>query len=292
MIPSVSKTTSDAGKTVKPGASRLPHSAWLKKLEPILTAENRRIVLYEFCYDSSDEHTLSAWARHFRQQYCLDAHIDRLRHGTRLSRAEYLTTLKFPSEFDKPGPSIRSGDFSEILVADLLESVYSYFVPRTRYGDKKVKNESSKGSDVIGLKIASKDPSKTSEKDILLVVETKAKLSGRKPINRLQDAVTDSWKDSVRIAASLNSMKQRLYDLNQDAEASYVERFQDPMGKPYLQKYGAVAVFSSSVFNAEILAKTICSAHPGNSTLVLLCIHGEDLMKLAHTIYRRAADEA
>lgn len=292
MTPSVRKTTRDADKTAQRGASRLPHSAWLKKLEPILTAENRKIVLYEFCYDYSDEHTLSAWARHFRQQYCLDAHIDRLRHGTRLSRADYLTALKFPSEFDKPGPSIRSGDFSEILVADLLDAVYSYFVPRTRYGDKKVKNESSKGSDVIGLKITSKDPSRSSEKDTLLVMETKAKLSGRKPTNRLQDAVSDSWEDAVRIAASLNSMKQRLYDLNQDTEASYVERFQDPMGKPYLQKYGAVAVLSSSVFNAEVLAKTICSAHPGNSTLILLCIHGEDLMKLAHTIYRRAADEA
>lgn len=273
-------------------STSLPHSVWLTEIDPIRTSEGKLVRLYRFDYDPSDTETMSAWARHFRKHYCLDSQIDRLRRGTPYSRTEYLNELKFPDQHIRPGPSVRSGDFSEILIADLLEAIYQYFVPRTRYGDKKSRNESAKGSDIIGLKILSQIPADSSPDDVLVAVETKAQLSGKAHINRLQDAVNDSWKDSIRIATSLNSMKQRLFDLNLDHDCDYVERFQDPMGKPYIQQYGAVAVFSTPVFDAASVAETICQKHPGNATLALLCVYGADLMSLAHDLYKRAADEA
>ncbi|MBC9907576.1 Hachiman antiphage defense system protein HamA [Achromobacter xylosoxidans] len=273
-------------------STSLPHSTWFKEIGRITTSEGRPIALYRFDYNPTDAETMSAWARHFREHYCLDSQIDRLRRGTPYSRSDYLNELKFPDQHIRPGPSVRSGDFSEILIVDLLETIYQYFIPRTRYGDKKSRNESAKGSDIIGLKILSQAPSYSAPDDVLVAVETKAQLTGKTHINRLQDAVNDSWKDSIRIATSLNSMKQRLLDLNLDDDSDYVERFQDPMGKPYIQKYGAVAVFSTPVFDADSIAETICLNHPGNATLALLCVYGEDLMNLAHALYKRAADEA
>jgi hypothetical protein len=52
--------------------------------------------------------------------------LDRLRQGTGLSRGEYLDQNKFPDAQGAPGPSIRSGDFAEILIADYIEFTLAY----------------------------------------------------------------------------------------------------------------------------------------------------------------------
>ena len=273
-------------------AEHLLHVQWLEKLKSIKTGEDREIHLYRLVPDELDGATMTAWARHFRQHYCLDRDLPRLRRGTpSKTNGDYLVNFKFPDEHSGFGPGIRAGDFAEILVSDLLESTLDYFVPRTRYGDKKVRDESPKGSDVIGLRILSENPQNHSPYDELFSVESKAKLSKGKS-NRLQDAVTDSAKDYFRIAASLNAMKNRLIDLREDEQADYVERFQAPPARPFVQKYGAAAVLCSSTYDAETIAKTVCTDHPYEGQLDLLCIHGEDLMKFVNALYKRAADEA
>jgi len=70
-----------------------------------------------------------------------------LRKGTPHSRAEYLLQLKFPDASKSPGPSIRSGDFTEMLIADYVGIPFGLLGPRTRYDDKTIRNESKKGSD-------------------------------------------------------------------------------------------------------------------------------------------------
>jgi hypothetical protein len=119
-----------------------------------------------------------------------------------------LNKIKFPDPQEPPGPSIRSGDFGEILIADFLEYILGFWVPRTRYSDKDIRNESSKGSDVIGFKFLV-DGSESPE-DILFIFEAKAQFSGNSPNPRLQEAIDDSRKDQRRKAESLNAIKQRL----------------------------------------------------------------------------------
>lgn len=268
------------------------HARGLKKLASIKTKEERTVHVYELAHAALDAETMSAWAKHFRQHYCLDRDVARRRRGTQAkTNGDYLKDFKFPDEKSGFGPGIRAGDFAEILVSDLLESVLDYFVPRTRYGDKKIRDESSKGSDVLGLRIFSEDPLRHSPRDILFSVESKARLSKDKA-NRLQDAVIDSAKDYFRIAESLNAMKNRLLDLQEEEQADYVERFQDPPARPFVQKYGAAAVLCSSVFDAETIATTVCAGHPYQHQLHLLCIHGAGLMKFVNALYKRAADEA
>jgi hypothetical protein len=219
--------------------------------------------------------------------------IDSLRSGTGKSRAEYLRDLVFPGVDQGFGPSTRSGDFAEILIADLLEFVLGYWVPRLRYAAKMVRNESVKGTDVIGFKTIGGDDTQYSEDDSLITFETKAQLSGTKPEARLQDAIADAAKDVFRLAESLNALKRRLLEQQLSTEAKRVERFQDALDRPYVRKSGAAAVFCSSVFDSAHVASNIdCSNLKHEGELVLVVVHSHELLALANSIYNRAADEA
>jgi hypothetical protein len=106
----------------------------------LMSGEHVEVYLLE---DAINEADIGEWAVHFRQNYCLDSQIDILRRGTSLSRKEYLLKLVFPEEKpssdDRRGPSTRSGDFAELLIADYLTYCENYFVPKDRYKPESVK---------------------------------------------------------------------------------------------------------------------------------------------------------
>ncbi len=266
------------------------HIKWLVSTKDnIKTVDGKTIEIWEFHHEEDDE-ILSAWAKHFRNHYCLDTEIDDLRKGYGYSRAEYLFKIKFPDESQTPGPSIRSGDFSEVLVADYLQYILKFWVPRTRYCDKTIRNESIKGCDIIGFKIIYSE--KDSPDDILAIYEAKAQFSGQTAKPRLQDAIDNSIKDKIRKGESLNAIKQRLLYKGDHTDVKTVERFQNEEDKPYKEVSGAAALFSSSVYDKKIIKSSDTSKHPNSDNLKLIVIYGEDLMNLAHELYRRAANEA
>ncbi|WP_424161164.1 Hachiman antiphage defense system protein HamA [Bacillus amyloliquefaciens] len=265
------------------------HIGWIVDSgEKVTLADGKTIEVWVLKHEN-DEEVLSSWAQHFRSHYCHDDEIDFYRKGYYFSRAEYLNKIKFPDPSVAPGPSIRAGDFSEILVADYLQYVLNYWVPRTRYGDKTIRNESTKGSDIIGFKIIKEE--QDSVEDTLALFEAKAKFTGRRE-NRLQNAVDDSSKDHARKAESLNAIKQRLFQKGLLSDAERIERFQNLEDRPYKEVYGAVALFSSAIYDSNVVSKTDVNNHPNSNNLKLLVIHGNEMMDLVHKIYRRAADEA
>jgi hypothetical protein len=219
----------------------------------------------------------------------LDSEIDILKSGTGKTRKQYLLDIKFPDEKKRPGPSIRSGDFAEILIADYLEFICNYWVPRLRYLEKKIKNESVKGSDVIGFKITQSEI--FSPDDEMLIFEVKAALT-KSNGNTLQRAVTASAKDEIRISESLNALKQKLVIRQKLQDAEKIGRFQNILDYPYQEKSGAVAVLDRSVFDKSNFTTTITSRHYNQDCLSLIVVKGEDMMPLVHNLYRRAADEA
>jgi hypothetical protein len=154
--------------------------------ERLQTTDGRIVEVWRLRYQN-DQEVLSAWATHFRNHYCLDTEIDYYRRGYSCSRSEYLNTIKFPDASRVPGPSIRAGDFGEVLVADYLQYILGYWVPRTRYGDRTIRNESTKGCDIIGFRIL--EDGSYSKEDVLAIFEAKAQFSGSKAKPRLQDAV-------------------------------------------------------------------------------------------------------
>ncbi|PIW71607.1 MAG: virulence associated protein [Hydrogenophilales bacterium CG12_big_fil_rev_8_21_14_0_65_61_21] len=275
------------------------HTKWLVDTgERLKTADGKDVEVWEFQHQDDDD-VLSAWAKHFRNHYCLDAEIDFFR--AKRTRQDYLNSIKFPCSTSKLGPGIRAGDFGEILVADYLQWLLGFWVPRVRWGSKVIRDESPKGSDVIGFRFHKKDG--TSPKDVLVVFEAKTKFSGSGK-NRLQDAINDSAKDHLRIDESLNFIKQKLFERKEIEQAQLVERFQSPVDVPYKETYGAAAIISDEHFDAKIIAGADCGKipksakskelipHPNSKSLVLVIIKGPDMMTLVHELYRRAADEA
>jgi hypothetical protein len=237
-----------------------------------------------------DGAVLSAWARHFREHYVSDVDLPMMVEGTELSKAEYLRTIVFPDAKATPGPSVRSGDFGEILVADYVEFVLGYWCPRElRYADRWNRNDSTKGCDVIGFKFATEGAA--SADDQIFIFESKSGMT-KSSAHRLQDAINDSIKDRLREAMSLNAIKRRLLDRAAFAEAERVKRFQNQAARPFRRINGAAAILDDLVFAETDLSATDASAHPNSTNLKLIVICGPSLLTLVHALYERAADEA
>lgn len=244
---------------------------------------------------TDDSTVLADWARHLRDHYVDPSHIDSLRGNE--SRTDYLLNTKFPDAKVKPGPSVRAGDFVEMLVADLIEFHKSYWVPRLRWSGKVTRQDSPKGSDILGFLFAK--GSIPDEQDELLVVECKARLS-KDGTGDLQQAINHSAKDPIRLFESLNYLKQRFLSEKKNAEAERLERFQKLPDIPYRISYGAAAVYCNSAYSESDLIKSDATRipgkngegarpHPNRNDLKLIVIVGEDLMSRVHKLYELAA---
>lgn len=266
------------------------HMDWLTDTgERSETACGREIEIWALTPEDDNE-VLSAWASHFRQHYITDADLPAMVDGTGHSKAEYLRTILFPDRVQAPGPSLRSGDFGEILVADYIEYMLGYWCPRElRYQDRWNRNDSTKGCDVVGFKfVADGDESPDDE---LFIFESKSGAT-QTDANRLQNAIDDSIKDKLREAMSLNAIKRRFIDRGAMDEASRVRRFQDMADRPFRRINGAAAILDDDVFEETDLSGADASEHPNADNLRLIVIRCPSLMTLVHALYERAADEA
>ena len=267
------------------------HIEWLKDAgDPLTTKGGQKVEIWTL--DSKeDEEILSDWARHFRQHYCSDEELPALVEGTGKTPAEYLTSILFPDATATPGPSLRSGDFGEILVADFIEYILGYWCPRTlRYQDRWNRNDSTKGCDVIGFKFDNNDGHHP--RDELFVFEAKSGMTKKKDGNRLQDALTDSIKDHLREAMTLNALKQRFLVRGDLEHADKIKRFQNEAERPFKRINGAAAILDSEVLEETDFSAVDETGHPNIGGLRLLVIAGPSLMQLVHALYERAANEA
>jgi hypothetical protein len=238
---------------------------------------------------ADDPALLSAWAKHFRQQYVVDAHLPAMVAGTGMTHPQYVRNVIFPDGKAAPGPSTRSGDFAEILVADYIEFVLGYWCPRDRYKGRFNRNDSTKGADIIGFRFFADGG--VNAADELFVVEAKSGMTAT-AANRLQDAVTDSLKDALREAMTLNALKQRMLDRGEMVGVHRVQRFQNEADIPFVRFNGAAAVLDEKVLATTDLAAINAAAHENAGRLRLIVIHGAAMMDLVHALYERAADEA
>lgn len=272
------------GNPVRPS-----HLSWLAREDTsLVSACGRSIEIWKLTPTGNAE-VLSDWARHFRQHYCKDADLPALVSGTGKTKTEYLIDLVFPDQKAAPGPSIRSGDFSEILVSDFVEYVLGFWCPRLRYDEKAVRDESTKGCDIVGFRFAQENA--WHPDDELLIFEAKSGFASSKN-NRLQDAIEGSAKDLLREAYTLNSFKRRLLKEGEARNASAVERFQNEADRPFRRFNGAAALLDDQVYVETDLTAVDASKHPNSQGIRLLVIRGPSMMDLVHALYARAANEA
>lgn len=268
---------------------RPPHVKWLENTRKNLkTSDGKLVEIWNFNH-TADEDVMSAWATHFREHYCSDIELPALVDGTGKTNAQFLSDIKFPDAHHPPGPSTRSGDFAEILVADFIEYVLGYWCPRqVRYEDRVNRNVSTNGCDILAFKFADDEPG--SADDELFLLESKASFRATTH-NRLQNAIDDSIKDMTREAMSLSAIKQRLRRKSLD-EAARIQRFQQEADRPFRRVSGAAAVLEDDIYKGMDLEGTDASKHPNVDNLRLIVIKGTSMMDLVHHLYKRAADEA
>lgn len=253
---------------------------YLIKQEDILTDDGEIVEVYELT-GNIDKTSFDEWANHFRNQYCPDEIIDNLVNGSGLTKEEYLIKYKFPDATEGFGPGTRSGDFAELLIADYLEFILGYFVPRQRYKYRFNKNSSTQGTDVIALKMLSET---NSPNDEFVTFEVKAQASNGAPKNRLQDAINDSYKDAIRKGESLNALKQMYLEKGDIKNATFIERFQNKPDHSYVEKCGAAAVHTTDTFSESFIKKV-----QTKDKLWMIVIKRNNLMNLIQKLYGRAA---
>ncbi len=262
------------------------HANWLIDTGTELeTSDGKKVKIIDFQH-SDDAEILLGWAKHFREHYILDSELDESRTPSGLTRSEYLKTIKFPNKASKLGPSIIAGDFAEILVADYIEFVLNFLVPRTRYNNKINRDSSPQGVDILGFKILGDTHNPNDE---LMTAEVKASLATHKS-DRFQKAINDSKKDLTRKAEALNAMRQRLKEKNDLDKVEIVDRFQNITDRPYTEISAAVLVCSNNCWLDQDIASAVAD-HP-NENLYLFTIKGEALMDLAYKLYQLAYDSA
>ena len=261
---------------------------WYEKESEIYTGDGKEIAVLKL-NDQNDDEILDEWAEHFRSNYRTLEDLDFERDGTGKSREEFLTECVFPDAKYGFGPATRVGDFCELLLADYIEFIHNYYVPRTRYSRKINPNSSPQGSDVIGLKMNTKGkPSKNDEVFVIEVKGTANPNAKEKGYERLQVAIDGSNSDIERYAESLNAMKMRLWDIGDKENAQFIARFQNITDKPYIIRYGASAVLTSSKFIKEDMVNVTIREHKADN-LELIVIHNENLKELISELYRRAS---
>ena len=127
---------------------------------------------------------------------------------------------------------------------------------------------------------------KNSKYDEFVTFEVKAQSSDGRAENKLQEAIDHSYKDAIRKGESLNAVKQILIEKNRIDDAKIIERFQNKADRPYVEKYGAAAIHTSSTFSESLIKQA--SSTKGDRWMVV--IKKNNLMSLIHKLYGRAAE--
>lgn len=181
-----------------------------------------------------------------------------------------------------------SGNFGEILVADYLQFVEKYTVPRTRYKIRENKDNSTLGSDVLGYKIYSLEP----KEDEVIVMEVKSSASNSprsKDKKKLQEAIDHSNKDFKRFSTSIVASYLKLRTTNPE-QANIVERFLNIVDKPFNVIYGAVAVHSNSSYDRAVIKEVVAKNHRSFHDLKLFVMYSDNLMNFIKNIYEKASE--
>lgn len=245
-----------------------------------------------FCYRiswSMDSDALDSLAHHFRQLYIEDEEIDEGAKATKTPRDEYIKKFVIPQRDEDLGPAVRSGDFGEIVMADLFEFVLHFSVPRLKMKNRPGKNNSMQGTDVLAYKFQ-KDPSHPCNQDRLAVIESKAGLSSDdySPVSKAIQDSQNHDRNELRYIYSLEYFRKALKSKKCETEAQEIERFEGKADNDYKLVFVPAAVINRESLSKEAISSCITG---GNLYLKkndrLFIVHGSDLLRLENEIYDR-----
>lgn len=226
-----------------------------------------------------DEGKLESWALHFRRHYLRDDELETLSEAAGKTPTQYLQDDIVPSI-----PQIRSGDFAEIVISDLLQFVASYSVPRYKQRGRVDKDKSGFGVDIIAYKVSdSKSPMPTDE---LMTVEVKARCSDTNLKKALVDAGKDSAKDKSRVGMTMNFIMMRSYSDGDIRTFEDMARLMKKSEHPYVERSAAAAVVAVIDADKHLDDATASDLFLEANDMVFI-VHGARLMELVHQLYDR-----
>lgn len=259
-----------------------------KKLK---TSTGKYIDVYKLDNKNLSENVLNEWALGLRSNYVEEELIESYMQGTGSTKKEYLERNIFPSSNNSIGAATMSGEFGEILLYDLINYNWKYYVTRTRYLDKINPNVPLSGTDVIGYMIDDIKHPNINDNLLVAEVKTRSSIKGKKMSskdNPLKAAILDSSKDRIRVGESLNAEKRRLITRHRYEDAKIVERFQNRTDNPFKLNFFAVAVMDSSLYSEEFVLNVTNSLENEISNKNILIIHSVALKEFLKDLYKRA----
>lgn len=257
---------------------------WIVEETGITIKDGIPVKCYKIDY-KKDDTVLDEWALHIRRNYIEDADLLSDAEVNGMSVEQYLHDYVIPQRDEHLGPTVRSGDITEILVCDLLEFIFYYSVPRYKQKNRSGKNNSEHGTDVIAYKFFY-DNKKPSEKDELIATEVKALLTSA-GYDPLENAIIESKKDEQRLARTIDHCRKRLKELGHIEQSVEISRFLLKPDNNYKLTYAAAGISSRQVVDQEIELSSSGEQLQISSNQEIFYIHGKKLMDLAHEIYER-----
>lgn len=257
---------------------------WIVEEEGITFEDGVPLTVYSLDY-TTDSHVLDELALHIRRHYIMDDELDMAVNLHKMSSEEYLRKYVIPQKEDVKGPTARSADIAEILLSDILEFIHNFTVPRCKQNNRSGKTQSEFGTDVIAYRFKNENK-KADIEDELVATEVKAKLTstGNEVISL---AVEDSYKDTFRLAHTLEYYRKKLAMMSRVDQSMEIYRFQRKSDADYQLAYIAAGVSSQEkIVNRTITGITGESLKLRTEQRVFY-IHGRKLMELTHAIYER-----
>ncbi len=249
---------------------------WMAKEESI-SLHGVDTACYRLDYEV-DEAALDEWALHLRRHYVRDDELAAESHGIGRTPSEYLKEFIIPTE-----KRMRTSDFAEILVSDMLQFVEGYESPRYKHHGRTASNASERGVDVIAYPAFDPEEPKASDELILVEVKSGAASSLREVLNRVG---ADCGKDEARRAMTLNYIRQRSLRSKDDRTSSEMARFLMKGDHSYKSTFAGAATVG--VRNLEGKLDNMTAEEFGVQGYDrLFIIHADKLMDLIENVYGR-----
>ncbi|EFU80425.1 Hachiman antiphage defense system protein HamA [Mobiluncus curtisii] len=226
-----------------------------------------------------DDKILQEWALHIRRHYVRDDELTDYVHVYEIDAKKHLREDCIPDI-----PQIRSGDFAEIIISDLIQFIEGYEVPRYKQHGREDKNKSEHGTDVIAYKVT--NGSEANNNDELLAVEVKSRSSSPNLKGAIADAARDSLKDRSRIAMTLAYYANRALAAHDTRTSTELKRFLHASEHPFKETFaiGAVVGIKDAEHSLRDKSASDLSINHGQRVFI---IHRTRLMDLIHSIYNR-----
>jgi hypothetical protein len=258
---------------------RLPKPKFINWLvhEEDVTIEGAKVECYRIEGDI-DEAQLDSWALHVRRHYCRDDDLDAYTHYYEVPASDYLAQ-KIPDI-----TQIMTGDFSEIIISDLLQFIEGYQVPRYKQYGREDKNSSGHGTDILAYKIG--NPEQPSPDDVLLAVEVKSRSGSAKVKDGIKEAASDSLKDRSRTAMTIAYFSERSLQGNDLVTASELKRFLLASEHPYREEY-SIGVTAGTDDISRAISRSTAEDLGIVSGETVFIVHRKHMMDLIKRIYSR-----